>query len=143
MTVTHARRRERLAALLPACEADAILVTGGVNVRYLTGLDSSNAALLVRADARAALATDSRYAETARRVCPDVEVIEDRDVTGVLATAVLDGSPPGRLAVEAHRMTADVYFTLGGTCCGCPAWWSRCAGSRTRRRSACCAPRAS
>ncbi|MGW0063359.1 M24 family metallopeptidase [Streptosporangium sandarakinum] len=114
MTVTHARRRERLAALLPACEADAILVTGGVNVRYLTGLDSSNAALLVRADARAALATDSRYAETARRVCPDVEVIEDRDVTGVLATAALDGSPPGRLAVEAHRMTADVYFTLGG-----------------------------
>ena len=46
MTVTHARRREHLAALLPAHEADAILVTHGVNVRYLTGLASSNAAVL-------------------------------------------------------------------------------------------------
>ncbi|MFF5204624.1 M24 family metallopeptidase [Streptosporangium sp. NPDC000396] len=107
MTDTHARRRERLAALLPAHEADAILVTRGVNVRYLTGLDSSNAAVLVRADARATLATDSRYVETARRVCADIEVVQERDVAGCLV-AMAD-----RVAVEAHHMPVADYFRLG------------------------------
>lgn len=107
MTVTHARRRERLAALLPAHEADAILVTRGVNVRYLTGLASSNAAVLVRADARATLATDSRYAETARRACSDIEVVEERDVAGCLVVMA------DRVAVEAHDMPVADYFRLG------------------------------
>lgn len=107
MTATHARRRQQLAALLPAHEADAILVTRGVNVRYLTGLASSNAAVLVRADARATLATDSRYAETARRTCSDIEVIEERDVAGCLIPMA------DRVAVEAHHMPVADYFRLG------------------------------
>nr|BFE88883.1 hypothetical protein GCM10020093_114840 [Planobispora longispora] len=89
---THAGRRERLAALLPAHEADAILVTRAVNVRYLTGLVSSNAAVLVTADGTAVLATDSRYAEAARALCEGIEVVEQRDVAGVLV-ARAPGSP--------------------------------------------------
>lgn len=107
MTITHARRREHLAALLPAHEADAILVTHGVNVRYLTGLDSSNAAVLVRADATATLATDSRYTETARRICSDIEVIEERDVAGGLV------SRARRIGVEADHLSVADYFRLG------------------------------
>ena len=54
-------RIERLAALLE----EPLLVTSGVNVRYLTGLASSNAALLVDSDADATLFTDFRYAQKA------------------------------------------------------------------------------
>ncbi len=108
MTATHARRRANLAALLPAHEADAILVTGGVNVRYLTGLASSNAAVLVRADATATLATDSRYIGAARRACADIEVVEESDVAG----ALLPGS--GRTGIEADHMSVAGYFRLGG-----------------------------
>jgi Xaa-Pro aminopeptidase len=55
-------RLERLAALLD----EPLLVTSVVNVRYLTGLSSSNAAVLVDADGEATLFTDFRYAEKAR-----------------------------------------------------------------------------
>lgn len=109
MTSTHALRRERLAALLPAHEVDAVLVTRDVNVRYLTGLASSNAAVLVTADGTATLATDSRYTETARRLCSDVEVLQERDVAASLAAR-----SAGRTAVEAHHMSVADYFRLGG-----------------------------
>ncbi|WP_256863014.1 aminopeptidase P family N-terminal domain-containing protein [Microbispora sp. GKU 823] len=65
----HAARRARLAGALREHEAAAALVTWPVNVRYLTGLGSSNAAVLVTATGEAALATDSRYLETAQAVC--------------------------------------------------------------------------
>jgi Xaa-Pro aminopeptidase len=60
----HESRRARLAELVAGQDADAALITRLVNVRYLTGLPSSNAALLVRADGVAVLATDGR--ESAR-----------------------------------------------------------------------------
>ena len=55
-------RIERLAALLD----EPLLVTNGVNVRYLIGLQSSNAAVLVEPDGEATLFTDFRYAQKAR-----------------------------------------------------------------------------
>ena len=73
-------RIERLAALLD----EPLLVTSLVNVRYLTGLPSSNAAVLVYPGGDATLFTDFRYAQkaqaiegvtfqrTARAVIPDV-----------------------------------------------------------------------
>ncbi|GAA3011615.1 Xaa-Pro peptidase family protein [Streptosporangium longisporum] len=111
MTVLHARRRENLAALLPAHEADAILVTHAVNVRYLTGLASSNAVVLVRADATATLATDSRYIGAARDVCADIEVVEERDVAGALLAA---SGGTGGVGIEADHLPVAAYFRLGG-----------------------------
>ena len=55
-------RVERLAALLD----EPLLVTSGVNVRYLIGLQSSNAAVLVEPDGDATLYTDFRYAQKAQ-----------------------------------------------------------------------------
>jgi Xaa-Pro aminopeptidase len=49
-------RIERLSALLD----EPLLVTSGVNVLYLTGLSSSNAAVLVEPDGDATLYTDFR-----------------------------------------------------------------------------------
>ena len=63
---------KRLQALNAQLDAP-LLVTDLVNVFYLTGFDSSNAALLVEPGGGATLYTDFRYAESARSV-PDVEV---------------------------------------------------------------------
>jgi Xaa-Pro aminopeptidase len=63
---------KRLQALSAQLDAP-LLVTNLVNVFYLTGFDSSNAALLVEPGDGATLYTDFRYAESARSV-PDVEV---------------------------------------------------------------------
>jgi Xaa-Pro aminopeptidase len=71
-------RIERLAALLeePLLVAGPPYVLGGqANVRYLTGLGSSNAAVLVEPDGRATLYTDFRYANRARAI-DGVEVVE-------------------------------------------------------------------
>jgi Xaa-Pro aminopeptidase len=57
-----------------AAQLDApLLVTNLTNVFYLTGFESSNAALLVEPGGGATLYTDFRYAESARSV-RDVEV---------------------------------------------------------------------
>ena len=64
-------RIERLAALLeePLLVAGPPNVVGGqANVRYLTGLESSNAAVLVEPDASATLYADFRYAARAGEV---------------------------------------------------------------------------
>ena len=59
-------RRSRLRAALDGLGAGSFLVTKPVNVRYLTGFESSNAALVVGRD-RLVLATDGRYVEAAAR----------------------------------------------------------------------------
>ncbi|HUF01742.1 MAG TPA: Xaa-Pro peptidase family protein [Gaiellaceae bacterium] len=71
-------RIERLAMLLeePLLVAGPPYVVGGqANVRYLTGLTSSNAAVLVEPDGSARLFTDFRYAPRAREV-EGVTVVE-------------------------------------------------------------------
>jgi Xaa-Pro aminopeptidase len=63
------KRLDALGAQLDA----PLLITDLVNVFYLVGFASSNAALLVRPGGEATLYTDFRYAESARAV-PDVDV---------------------------------------------------------------------
>jgi len=105
--VDHAARRARLSAVLAERNLDAALVCGLRNVRYLTGLDSSNAALLVTAVGEAVLATDSRYAEAVAEVCPDVSVRVDRQVAAVLVAEAADRvDGRARLGVERHVVTA-------------------------------------
>ena len=87
MPETHAVRRRRAQELIVESGADAALITARQNVRYLTGLASSNAALLLPAEGeRALLATDSRYTGAARRDAPDLELLEDRFIESKLAT---------------------------------------------------------
>ncbi|MEW2360081.1 Xaa-Pro peptidase family protein [Spirillospora sp. NPDC029432] len=110
MNDQHQRRRGALAARI-AADADAVLITKPVNVRYLTGLASSNAALLVPAAGAAVLATDSRYAGTAARVCPDLELIVQRTTSEAL-TARAAETGVRRLAFEAHAMTVEKHAAL-------------------------------
>lgn len=84
-------RRRALAARCAAQRVDMMLVTDVTNVYYLTGLASSNAALLVGKDLSATLATDGRYATAAVQDAPDVELLIRRDVGPALLENV-DGA---------------------------------------------------
>ena len=86
---------ERLRALLD----EPLLVTTPVNVQYLTGFLSTNAALLVEAE-RTRLFADFRYAAGARKV-DDVEFVE-------VERALLRGAAPHlpkRVSFEAAHVT--------------------------------------
>jgi len=112
MPEIHAARRRRTQELIRESGADAALVTARPNVRYLTGLASSNAALLLPAEGDGALlATDSRYTGAARRDAPDLDLVEERFIEARLAT---EASRRGirRLAFEAHEMTVERHGEL-------------------------------
>ncbi len=114
MPEIHQARRVRAQELVRALGADAVLVTAAPNVRYLTGLASSNAALLLPADAAdgaGVLATDSRYALAARRDAPDLELITDRSIEGKLAAEAARRGVR-TLAFEAHEMTVERHAAL-------------------------------
>lgn len=110
MTFDYPARRARLAEALPAREVHALLVTSPVNVRYLTGLASSNAAVLVRADGTALLATDNRYIEAARTL--DVPSVEVADVASRLAAPGV-GIEAASMSVAAYRRLEDGLVPLG------------------------------
>lgn len=105
----EARRRARLGEMLADRHADAALVSAPANVRYLTGLASSNAAVLVAGDGTAVLATDGRYLTEA--ASSDVELLDDRLPELALARrAAADGVRC--LAVETHVLTVDQHAAL-------------------------------
>jgi Xaa-Pro aminopeptidase len=85
-------RIERLRELLE----EPLLVTNLVNVLYLTGFDSSNAALLVDPD-RVRLFTDFRYIETARAIEGVESVQTKRSLIGWLSENLA-----GRFGFEAN-----------------------------------------
>ena len=106
MPETHAARRARAQAKVAALDAGAVLVTSPPNVRYLTGLASSNAALLLPSDGRGVLATDSRYELAAQRDCPDLDLVIGR-FTEQLLTAEMTRRGLRMVAFEAHEMTVE------------------------------------
>jgi Xaa-Pro aminopeptidase len=110
----HAARRDRLRARLAEAEQDAALITDLVNVRYLTGLASSNAALLITGE-KTLLATDTRYAVAAGEAAPDVELVIERAVAAELANRAT-GLGVRRLAFESHQVTVDLHSALVGEC---------------------------
>lgn len=96
----------RIEALRAKLE-EPLLVTNLVNIRYLCGFDSSNAALFVEPD-RVRLFTDFRYIESARAV-PDVETV----MTKRALVAELAETLNGRIGFETILPFAQ-YETLRG-----------------------------
>jgi Xaa-Pro aminopeptidase len=107
----HASRRAAVQRQLTEAGADAALITSGPNVRYLTGLASSNAAVLLPAEGTAILATDSRYALAAQRDCPDLELITERFLEPRLAKE-MENRTLRTVAFEAHEVTVERYAEL-------------------------------
>ena len=111
MPQIHAARRERAQEKIAELGPDAALITSPANVRYLTGLVSSNAALLLPAAEPGVLATDSRYEEAARRDCPDLELVTERFIEPALARlAAARGL--ATVAFEAQEMTVEQHAEL-------------------------------
>ena len=111
MPHTHAARRAAAQQQIASLGADAALITSLVNVRYLTGLASSNAALLLPAQGAGLLATDSRYRPAAERDCQDLELLVDRFIEPALAAAA-GARGLARLAFEAQEMTVERHSAL-------------------------------
>jgi Xaa-Pro aminopeptidase len=111
MAEIHQARRGRAQQKIAEAGADAALITAGPNVRYLTGLASSNAALLLPADGTGVLATDSRYALAAQAACPELELITERFVEPRLA-AEMASRGFRTVAFESHEMSVDRHAEL-------------------------------
>ena len=95
-------RIDRLRATLE----EPLLVTHGVNVRYLTGFASSNAALLVEPEG-VRLFTDFRYVEAARAV-EGVELVETKRALAAALAELLEG----RIGFEADAVSYASWETL-------------------------------
>lgn len=103
-------RRNRLRAGLDGLGAGSFLVTKPVNVRYLTGFESSNAALVLGRD-RLVLATDGRYLEAAKEI-DGIELVQaERDLLGWLGARLGElGEAP--VAFEADHVTVAGHEAL-------------------------------
>jgi Xaa-Pro aminopeptidase len=89
-----ADRAERLLALLPEAEVDALLVSALINVRYLTGFAGSNGLAVVGPQTRT-FVTDFRYVEQA---ADEVDPAYDRRQEPMnLTDALPDALPSGQL----------------------------------------------
>lgn len=107
----HADRRARAAERVAALDADAALITHLPNVRYLTGLASSNAALLVPASGPCLLGTDSRYMLAAQQASPGTELLVERFLAPAMARAAVQRGYR-RVLFEAQDVTVATYKQL-------------------------------
>jgi len=105
---------------MEAAEVDAMIVSGLINIRYLTGFTGSNALVVIGADT-STLLTDFRYqtASEPLREWVDVELAE-RDVIRTAAARLADisggvgrvGFESAQLTVERHQILAEAHSGL-------------------------------
>jgi Xaa-Pro aminopeptidase len=106
-------RLERLRGELDRAAVGTLLVTSPPNVRYLTGFESSNAALLAGPEA-ARLVTDGRYIEAARGL-QGLEVVQSsRDLTTFLGER-LHELADGSVGFEAAHVTYAGWQALSAS----------------------------
>lgn len=111
MPPANALRRNRLGEQLDSAGLGAVLVTTLVNVRYLTGFTGSAAALVVRVDGSAEIATDSRYALQVGQECADVPARITRSGRVVLAQG-LRGEKVGGVGFEDRHLPVAAWRDL-------------------------------
>ena len=100
-------RADRLVDVLAERELDCVLVTGMVNVRYLTGFTGTNGACIVSRDERLFL-TDFRYVEQAGEQVRGFDSVQaERDMLADLA-----GRLSGRAGFEDHKLTVKSKFVM-------------------------------
>jgi Xaa-Pro aminopeptidase len=102
----YAGRRRRAAAALSDLDADGLVVSTLVNVRYLTGFTGSNAVYLLRAGGTGTLLTDGRYRDQAASETGAEPVV----ARNVIATAA--EQLKGTWACETHTLTVDLHQEL-------------------------------
>ena len=103
-------RVERLRGEFERLQVASFLVSNPVNVRYLTGFESSNAFVLVE-HKRVLLLTDGRYIEAAREVEGVEAVLVEREF-GQGVVAALWELAAGPVAFEADHLTSARHAAL-------------------------------
>ena len=107
-------RADRVADALQEREADVLLVTDLVNVRWLTGFTGSNAAAVVGREGSRRFVTDFRYlTQSAEEVDPAWE----REIAVDLLAGVVKGLPGSgelRLAFDDAHMSVKDHARLAG-----------------------------
>jgi Xaa-Pro aminopeptidase len=103
-------RLERLRGKLEELDAKTFLVSHPVNVGYLTGFESSNAAVVLGPD-RTLLVTDGRYIEAAKGVKGVEAVQSDRELPLWLGARLAELAEPP-VAFESNRVTYAGYEGL-------------------------------
>lgn len=107
-------RVERLRGELERLGAATFLVTHPVNVRYLAGFESSNAALVVGRD-RVLLLTDGRYIEAARGLSGVEAVHAERDLFAYLGETLAElAEPPVAFESDHVTVVAHAAIAAGG-----------------------------
>src|SRR5436190_11926699 len=112
--MVSADRADRVAEALEGHEADVLLVTARVNVRWLTGFTGSNAAAVVGREGSRRFVTDFRYlTQSADEVGPAWE----REIAVDLLAGVVKGLPGSgelRLAFDDAHMSVKDHGRLAG-----------------------------
>jgi Xaa-Pro aminopeptidase len=112
-------RRAAVQAKVAERELDALLVTNLVNVRWLTGFDGSNAAVVLGADGPGRFITDFRYlTQSAEQLDPEWEreIATDllkRAAEGLPAQPLKLGFDDGHLTVRQHAQLAKLVAEHG------------------------------
>lgn len=106
----YATRRRLIARELPQHKADALLVSGLPNVRYLSGFTGSNALLLLTAG-QAVLFTDPRYTIQAAQECDCTVRVERKSLYDAVSKWIAR-KKLRRIAIERSRMTFGAYSEL-------------------------------
>ncbi len=97
-----------------AAGADALLVTHGPDVRWLSGFTGSNGAVAI-AGGRAVLFTDGRYTVQAREEAADLRVVIGKKSAATHALAWLTARGATRCAFDAQHTTVAALETLRNT----------------------------
>lgn len=108
----HQQRRRALAARFDSLKADALLLTGRTDVRYLTGFTGSNGWLLLTADGKGLLLTDPRYTVQARQETNcRVRIVKGSKMLTALVEAV-GASRIRRLGLDGGQVTWQMHEGL-------------------------------
>jgi Xaa-Pro aminopeptidase len=99
----RARRKQAMKAAL-AAGADALLVTHGPDVRYLSGFTGSSGAVAL-VGGRAALFTDGRYTTQAKAEAQGLKLVIDKRAPGVQAVEWLAAEGVKKCAFDAGQTT--------------------------------------
>src|SRR5512145_1094278 len=102
--------------LLDSIAADAILILGLTNIRYLTGFSGSDGALLLSREGQWLLC-DSRYTTQANQQAPLCRIVEYKIKSEAVSGLVIEQGWR-RLAFDAEQTTVSVYGAIAATLTG-------------------------
>jgi Xaa-Pro aminopeptidase len=105
----YAERADRLRGFAEA-EADALLILGAKNIRYLTGFTGGDGALMAGPD-WLMLMVDGRYVTQARAEAPGTEVLEFRNRVDEIAAAA-HRRGVGTVGFESPHLSVEEYLRL-------------------------------